>query len=61
MKPSSPCHYCELRHKLCHAECEEYIKYREELDRINHIIEEAKENETRYLESKRRVKRSNKK
>lgn len=58
MKPASPCHFCEKRHTLCHAECEEYIEYRAELDRINNLIVEAKENESHFIASKKRVKRS---
>ena len=61
MKPSSPCHFCELRHLGCHSDCDAYKEYCTELARINNIINEAKENEAKFIEAKRRVKRSNKK
>lgn len=57
MKPSSPCHYCEARHLGCHSECEAYIKYCEELARINELIISAKEAETQYLKGRKTMRR----
>ena len=58
MKPSSPCHYCERRALACHIDCKEYIEYCTELAKINDLINKAKGNETRFIQSKQRVKRS---
>ena len=30
-----PCKNCDKRHVACHSECEEYIAYRKEADRVN--------------------------
>lgn len=32
MKTKSECHGCKDRHQGCHAECEKYLKYRQERD-----------------------------
>ena len=60
MKPASPCHFCDRRKIGCHIDCKEYNEYCTELARINNIINVAKENEAKFIEAKKRVKRSNK-
>ena len=31
----APCKDCPDRHELCHMECERYLEYRKERDRMN--------------------------
>lgn len=57
---SSPCHNCERREIGCHCHCKDYTDYCAELARINSIIIEAKENEARLNDAKKRVLRSRK-
>lgn len=35
----SPCKNCTNRHLTCHSVCPEYLKYREELERIKKKID----------------------
>lgn len=30
----SPCKDCTMRHPLCHSECEDYILYRDKIDKV---------------------------
>lgn len=55
---SSPCHNCQDRCLGCHSNCKEYNDYCEENARIHSIINEAKENEARFNDVKKRVLRS---
>ena len=43
-KLNGPCLNCEERHKNCHSECEKYIKYKAEAEKVR-----EKENKAREL------------
>jgi hypothetical protein len=57
MKPSSPCQFCKDRTIGCHSECEAYKDYCDDLARVNALINSAKETETQYIKSRRRMRK----
>lgn len=38
----APCLECKERHPVCHADCEKYLKFREQIDDYNNKKERAK-------------------
>lgn len=55
------CKGCTKRYVGCHSECEDYLKFRRELDEKNEARIKAKQEEDRYIsycvDVNRRVKR----
>lgn len=45
----SPCKGCQKRHKTCHAECEEYKKWRRELTEYNYKVKKENNDEGRII------------
>lgn len=64
MMIDAPCKNCERRHINCHASCEDYLRARKELDRINAKRKEYNaalaDQVTRIMRMQKRIKRNEK-
>ena len=57
MAKSSPCFGCENRVLGCHSGCEPYQEYSAERKKISELRMKYNETETRFIESKRNLKK----
>jgi hypothetical protein len=53
MMKNAPCKDCHDRHPNCHSQCEEYRKYRHDLDLRNEHIHKQKHEEAIFWGSKK--------